>query len=704
MARVILDSDAVEQSATFSSDGMKIAWQSAGSLVVKDLKTLTLIARIALPTMTVTNAAWSKDDKRIFLVGRGGNGNPIFGGVSMVIVNLEDGKVVVLPVRFGEGSAREYIASGLVWLTPTHVFFVSRTQVLDLDTLTFRASDYAEWQEAEKIEVRQHPNFEFTRNPEYRPDQDYLALSSKALPYKHPLVGLSGRGRQFVISRRMTHVAVLNPRQITLLYLGLRKQSPVVFRVPVAQMALTASENTSLRECVAAGVPVFAQVFEPIINPLNGRTLGPLQNGTDFSEKSWVRLYACADDEWVVRVTREVQLLKEGDVLTNISMGTGAAEKRKLDIRNTVWGILKTSQGGDEAIITAAVAPKAVPPVPPKEPAVDTTKTIAAPDVKPVVLVPPAKPEVPPIAPRPKVIAVTAYNAVDLQRTWAKYDGQEVVKSNSLGMKFAYIPNGEFQMGSPDDEVGRETSEKQQRVIFDKPFTIGVTEVTKKQFAAFVDAEGYKTDAETDGKGWGVVDGDFKQAPQFSWRNTGFAQGDDHPVVNVSWNDAKAFCAWLSRRDGVRYRLPTEAEWEYACRAGTMTAYLWGNDPNKGAGWDNAADQAFLKDYPKSSKAVVSWDDGFIYTSPVDHFKSNAWGLHGMHGNVKEWCSALSANPVIGDAGEASVFRGSSFFGFWMWLRIAQRYPVLQTDFRKFDIGFRLVADVPDKAAVPAAK
>jgi hypothetical protein len=141
-------------------------------------------------------------------------------------------------------------------------------------------------------------------------------------------------------------------------------------------------------------------------------------------------------------------------------------------------------------------------------------------------------------------------------------------------MKFVRIEPGEFMMGSPAGEKDRDDDEgPQHKVRITKAYYLGMHEVTRGQFAAFVQDAGYRTDAEKegwsyawDGNAWGQVNG-------ASWKAPGFEQKDDHPEVCVSWNDAVAFCAWLSRKTGTTVRLPTEAEWEYACRAGTRTAY-----------------------------------------------------------------------------------------------------------------------------------
>ena len=167
------------------------------------------------------------------------------------------------------------------------------------------------------------------------------------------------------------------------------------------------------------------------------------------------------------------------------------------------------------------------------------------------------------------------------QQEWAKNLQGRLVETNSLGMELALIPPGEFLMGSPENEtfLGQHRSdEKQHRVRITRPFYLGVYDVTLGDFLAFSHASGYKTEAEADGKGgWGVGSTGNDQKPEYTFANWGNTQTINHPVVNVSWNDAVAFCRWLSKQEGKNYRLPTEAEWEYACRAGTTTAFTYGD-------------------------------------------------------------------------------------------------------------------------------
>jgi len=284
-------------------------------------------------------------------------------------------------------------------------------------------------------------------------------------------------------------------------------------------------------------------------------------------------------------------------------------------------------------------------------------------------------------------------------------------------MTFVLIPAGAFTMGSTEaeskamlarlpgaNEAWFAFERPEHKVTISKAFWMGKYEVTVGQFRRFVEAPGYKTDAE---KGTGVkgaavwIGGSVNNVEDASWRNPHFKQTDEHPVVCVSWNDARAFADWLNAADKARpadaaYRLPTEAEWEYACRAGTTTWYQWGDDPDKGKGWCNAADLTAKKTFPEW--AVFNWDDGFVYTAPVGYFKASAFGLHDMHGNAWEWCQDWYGPYEKGDqtdpagpaSGELRVLRGGAWdFAFWP-VRSAYRLRVPPAS-RGDSSGFRLV-------------
>jgi len=229
---------------------------------------------------------------------------------------------------------------------------------------------------------------------------------------------------------------------------------------------------------------------------------------------------------------------------------------------------------------------------------------------------------------------------------------------NSLGIKLVLIDAGEFLMGSPNSEAGRESDEQQHRVPITKPFYLGEHEVTVGQFRAFVQDSRYQTEAEQDGQ-------------ECTWRNPSFSQGDDdaHPVVYVTWKDANEFCQWLGQKEGRTYRIPTEAEWEYACRAGTETAYFHGNGPEGLTRFGNLDGTA----------------DEYEYTAPVGCFEKNAFHLYDLHGNVSEWCQDWYD--------DRRVIRGGSWKDHASLCRSASR-GAHSPEYRGSSLGFRVARDL----------
>ena len=249
--------------------------------------------------------------------------------------------------------------------------------------------------------------------------------------------------------------------------------------------------------------------------------------------------------------------------------------------------------------------------------------------------------------------------------------------SGSPSVQFVRIDPGKFVMGTGDPEIhsakndvnldhpystqikGNEpwNEEPAHWVQLTEPFEVAKHEVTVGLFKQFVDDTGYVTDAEKNGTaiGFDPTKNDtsermlhfdrFRVDPKYTWRNPGFPQQDDHPVVCVSWNDATAFCKWLSERDreGQTYRLPTEAEWEYVAKAGTNTWYSFGNDPDKTYQCGNVADAALeqahpgLTEFQRVLRLNPGEGDGVVYTAAVGSFKANPWEIHDVHGNVWEW-------------------------------------------------------------------
>lgn len=283
--------------------------------------------------------------------------------------------------------------------------------------------------------------------------------------------------------------------------------------------------------------------------------------------------------------------------------------------------------------------------------------------------------------------------------------GKGKVVTNSIGMELVYVPSGEFLMGSGRTDAGAEQDERPPHPVrIDSAFFMGRTEVTQGQFSAFVEDAVWETRAEREGWAYGWRNGSFRIVHGTSFRNPGFDQTDEHPVVCVSWNDAVEFCRWLSHREGKRYRLPTEAEWEYACRAGSRGVYHWGDLPEDGAGWCNVTDLTAAERLEGIAppSLLFRWHDGHTFTSPVARFRANAFGLHDMHGNVLEFCSDWYAadyyavsppvDPQGPATGEFRILRGGDWSSGHPACRASKRYrdkPAI----RSSNLGFRVVLE-----------
>jgi formylglycine-generating enzyme required for sulfatase activity len=290
----------------------------------------------------------------------------------------------------------------------------------------------------------------------------------------------------------------------------------------------------------------------------------------------------------------------------------------------------------------------------------------------------------------------------------------DVVTMKSTGIELRRIPSGTFMMGTNKEEttdIERVYSEftddfkrnvwllvlgsehPRRKVRISKPFYIGTTEVTRGQFAKFVKSANYLTEVERNGKGgsgWHKRANESDSGSQYTWQWTGFDQNDDHPVVNVTWRDAIEFCNWQSVQEGRRpfyridgdnvsvpdwnadgIRLPTEAEWEYACRGLTTTRYVGGDDPESIAKFGNVADEAYRKQVHDTN--TIQSNDGFVFTAPVGRFQSNRYGLKDMQGNVWEWCWDLHdhkyyeslSNPAIDPRGSETTLVRSNRGGCW---------------------------------------
>ncbi len=252
-------------------------------------------------------------------------------------------------------------------------------------------------------------------------------------------------------------------------------------------------------------------------------------------------------------------------------------------------------------------------------------------------------------------------------------------------LAFAHCPPGTFLMGSPTYEQGRSAGETQHRVALTTAFGIGVGPVTRAEFALFVEETKYRTRAEI-------------ANDKANWRDPGFKQTDAHPVVGVSWNDAGAFCAWASNVCQREVRLPTEAEWEYACRGGTTTAFHFGAQLN-----GTQANCNGNQPYGTEERGPFVRE-----TTPVGQYARkfpHPWGLLDMHGNVWEWCAdwydaeyyerSPKADPRCDDGDRRTkVLRGGSWSHFAKLCRAAYRVwnePANRNNYT----GFRVVCPEP---------
>jgi sulfatase modifying factor 1 len=276
-----------------------------------------------------------------------------------------------------------------------------------------------------------------------------------------------------------------------------------------------------------------------------------------------------------------------------------------------------------------------------------------------------------------------------------------------------YIKGGSFLMGSLEG-VG-ESYEHPEHYVFINDFYMGKYEITIAEYKMFIDASGYKTEVEKRGYSYNYGVNSFEEWKGVTWKHD--EQGNrrhvseyDLPVTNITWNDANAYCQWLSAKTGQEYHLPTEAEWEYAARCGSRGYnYSWGNDSPSGMNGGNICDESFAKVYDTPSSGYWhGYNDGYLLSAPVGKFNPNDFGLYDMTGNVVEWCwdwnsanyyeicqkNGETTNRVINNprgtlSGEYKVMRGGSFNADPYRLRAARRgwgYPYYSFYF----LGFRV--------------
>jgi len=234
-------------------------------------------------------------------------------------------------------------------------------------------------------------------------------------------------------------------------------------------------------------------------------------------------------------------------------------------------------------------------------------------------------------------------------------DNQSINKSLNLTM--IRVPHGDFMMGGTSHE------------IIDYDFEIGKYPVTVGEFRIFIEDTGYKTEAERDDGAY-IWDGkNYNKKKDAYWDNPYFEQQENHPIVCVSWNDANAYITWLNNKTEAKYRLPTEKEWEFVCRAGTITNWNFGDN---------------VKDLEK-----YAWyhDNSDMRTYPVGQKLPNSWEVYDMHGHIWEWC--LDDFPNNDRNLKQKIIRGGSWYSIAKRLSSSYRHKIIPSK-RGDDVGFRL--------------
>jgi formylglycine-generating enzyme required for sulfatase activity len=291
---------------------------------------------------------------------------------------------------------------------------------------------------------------------------------------------------------------------------------------------------------------------------------------------------------------------------------------------------------------------------------------------------------------------VVAGVAVLAGAAWGRPERLELALGGGAApIRLVLVRGGTFTQGSPPTETGRKDDEAEREVTLTRDLYVAETPVTRGQFARFVGATGYRTEAEK-GKsgGYGLEGGQLVQRPQYTWRAPGYPQTEAHPVALVTWADAVAFTEWASRVTGRRVRLPTEAEWEHACRAGTSTPWYGG--------------------YSQEDARALGWFGtvGEMGTHPVREKRPNGLQLHDLVGHVWQWTAdwygpygpgpkvdpVASATPTLAAGEEARrVLRGGSFRTPFVTGRCAARGRATPGT-RNADVGFRVVVEADEAA------
>ena len=260
------------------------------------------------------------------------------------------------------------------------------------------------------------------------------------------------------------------------------------------------------------------------------------------------------------------------------------------------------------------------------------------------------------------------------------------------------VPKGEFVQGSSVLEFGRESNEGPRHIVrLDYILAVGQFEVTRQQFGQFISDTGYSLSGCTT-----YEEGSWKLRNDRDWQSPGFHQDQTEPVTCVSWEDARHYTDWLSKKAGKDYRLLSASEWEYIARAGTDTSRSWGDAPEQACLQTNIADQSTQDTYP--GWEIHDCSDGYIHTAPVEDLKPNEFGVYAALGNVFEWVEDCWNDSYQGAPGDGSSWtegdcskrslRGGSWYSQPKYVRSAFRNR-FNADVRTSTIGFRVALKLP---------
>jgi formylglycine-generating enzyme required for sulfatase activity/serine/threonine protein kinase len=370
-----------------------------------------------------------------------------------------------------------------------------------------------------------------------------------------------------------------------------------------------------------------------------------------------------------------------------------------------------------------------LPPPPPVEPIAPAPAPVEPMPVEPAPVEPvpvepvPVEPmpvdpvPVEPVPVEPVPVEPTPVEPTPVEPVSVEPGALEPIKPNQIfsdpleisgqGPTMVGIPSGTFMMGSPIEETGHNDDERLHSEQIAQVFAMSQTEVTIGQLGRFIQASGYRTEADRESACLRIDESGTNLVADLSlsWHSPGYPVKDLHPVTCVTWNDARAYAEWLSEQTGRTYRLPTEAEWEYAARAMSKTSRYWGDDPSAGCRYANTADETVLDaadDRRRIEGARATCRDGHVYSAPVGRFAANPFGLHDMIGNVAEWtCSVYDSSYAGGQARcldtkrrtgpSPMVLRGGSWLSAPDLARAAAR-DGLPSNLSLSTIGFRVLA------------